>query len=82
MPGLAIASSGDRHRTVYFKSMVNPVGSYKMWLATAWEEEYQHRVMFANQEDACKHAERWKDDLFDSVEVVQIGIMPDDEFPF
>jgi len=53
-----------------------------MWLATAWEEEYQHRVMFANQEDACKHAERWKDDLFDSVEVVQIGIMPDDEFPF
>jgi hypothetical protein len=53
-----------------------------MWLVTAWEEEYQHRLMFANQEDACACASRWKDDLFDDVEVEHVDIMGNDDLPF
>jgi hypothetical protein len=54
----------------------------QMWLVTAWEEEYQHRLMFANQEDACACASRWKDDLFDDVEVEHVDIMGNDDLPF
>jgi len=62
--------------------MTTVYASCQMWLVTGWEEEYEHRVMFANQEDACNHAERWKDDLFESVKVEQVDIMSDDQFPF
>ena len=61
----------------------------QMWLATAWEEEYQHRVMFANEEDAQAWASRWQDDLLDDVKVELmdikvelIDIMGDDDLPF
>ena len=53
-----------------------------MWLATAWEEEYQHRVMFANEEDAQAWASRWEDDLLDDVKVELVDIMGDDDLPF
>jgi hypothetical protein len=53
-----------------------------MWLATAWEEEYQHRVMFANEEDAQAWAARWEDDLLDDVKVELVDIMGDDDLPF
>ena len=53
-----------------------------MWLATAWEEEYQHRVMFSNEEDAQAWASRWKDDLLDNVKVELVDIMEDDDLPF
>ena len=54
----------------------------QMWLATAWEEEYQHRVMFANEEDAQAWASRWEDDLLDDVKVELVDIMGDDDLPF
>lgn len=62
--------------------MTTVYASCQMWLVTGWEEEYEHRVMFANQEDAYNYAERWKDDLFESVKVEQVDIMSDDQFPF
>lgn len=62
--------------------MATAYATYQMWLATAWEEEYQHRVMFANEEDAQACASRWRDDLLDNVKVELVDIMEDDDLPF
>ena len=65
-----------------FNIMVTTYTTYQVWLATAWEEEYQHRDMFTNEEDAQACASRWKDDLLDNVKVELVDIMEDDDLPF
>ena len=65
-----------------FNIMVTTYTTYQVWLATAWEEEYQHRVMFTNEQDAQAWASRWKDDLLDNVKVELVDIMGDDDLPF
>jgi hypothetical protein len=54
----------------------------QVWVATGWEEEYQHQQLFAKEEDALACASRWKDDLFDSVEVRLVDLWEEDILPF
>jgi hypothetical protein len=65
--GLRICNTQTIHLLINIMSTTYITG--QMWLATAWEEEYQHRVMFANEEDAQAWASRWEDDLLDDVKV-------------
>jgi hypothetical protein len=53
-----------------------------MWLATAWDEEYQHRIMFADYNKALQCVWRWEDDCLDNVELELIDIMGDNDLPF
>ena len=78
--GLRICNTQTTHLPVNIMSTTYITG--QMWLATAWEEEYQHRVMFANEEDAQAWASRWEDDLLDDVKVELVDIMGDDDLPF
>ena len=78
--GLRICNTQTTHLPINIMSTTYITG--QMWLATAWEEEYQHRVMFANEEDAQAWASRWKDDLFDDVKVELVDIMGDNDLPF
>ena len=54
----------------------------QVWVATGWEEEYQHQQLFARQEDALACASRWKDDLLESVEVRLVDLWEEDVLPF
>jgi len=54
----------------------------QVWVATGWEEEYQHQQLFAKEEDALACASRWKDDLLDSVEVRLVDLWEEDVLPF
>jgi len=78
--GLRICNTQTTHLLI--NTMATTYATYQMWLATAWEEEYQHRVMFANEEDAQAWASRWQDDLLDNVKIELIDIMQDDDLPF
>ena len=78
--GLRICNTQTIHLPI--NDMTTTYVTCQMWLATAWEEEYQHRVMFADEQDARDWASRWEDDLLDEVKVELVDIMGDDEFPF
>jgi len=50
----------------------------KVWVVTAWEEEYQLQNLFAKEADARACASRWKDDLLDSVEIRLVDLWEED----
>jgi hypothetical protein len=54
----------------------------QVWMATAWEEEYQLQRLFAKEEDARACASLWEDDLLDLVEVKLVDLWEDDVIPF
>jgi hypothetical protein len=54
----------------------------KVWVVTAWEEEYQHQQLFAKEVDAKACASRWEDDLLDSIEVKLVDLWEEDVLPF
>jgi hypothetical protein len=54
----------------------------KVWVATAWEEEYQLQRLFAKEEDAQACASRWEDDLLDCVEIRLVDLREEDVLPF
>ena len=54
----------------------------QVWVATGWEEEYQHQRLFAKEEDALACASRWKDDLLDSVQVKLVDLWEEDVLSF
>jgi len=53
-----------------------------VYVATAWEEEYQHHRMFSSLQDAQACASRWRDDLLDNVEVKTEALWENNVLPF
>jgi hypothetical protein len=53
-----------------------------VYVATAWEEEYQYHQMFATLAQAQACAARWRDDLLDNVEVKTEALWEDNVLPF
>jgi len=78
--GLRICNTQTTHLPI--NNMTTTYVTCQMWLATAWEEEYQHRIMFADYNKALQCVWRWEDDCLDNIELELVDIMGDDDFPF
>ena len=78
--GLRICNTQTIHLPINI--MTTTCITSQMWLATAWQDDYQHRIMFADYNKALQCVWRWEDDCLDDIELELVNIMGDDDLPF